>query len=45
MIFNALISVFKTRNLVDKKSAKEVSRNKYIIEKYHERSVTNRYFK
>ncbi len=45
MIFNALIAAMTSRNLDDKKVNKRTLRNKYIIEKYQERSIANRYFK
>lgn len=45
MIFNAFITAITTRNSVGKKSNNRACRNKYITEKYNERSITNRYFK
>lgn len=45
MIFDTLISAFTTRNTIDKNESSRVSRKKYIIDKYNERSITNRYFK
>jgi len=45
MSFNALISAITSRNSIGKKSECRASRNKYITNKYQERSITNRYFK
>ena len=44
MIYNAIISAMTCKNSKPKKSDK-VLRNKYISQKYNERSITNRYFK
>ncbi len=41
MIYNAIISAVRCRNSRPKKSDKE-SRNKYITQKYNERSIVNR---
>ncbi len=43
MIFNAIISAIATNKSSTKK--RQSLRNRYIIEKYQERSITNRYFK
>ncbi len=43
MIFNAFISAITCKNLRPKKSDR-ASRNKYITQKYNERSIVNRYF-
>ncbi len=45
MIFNTIVSVFGTKKALEKKSDGSTSRNKYISQKYHERSIVNRYFK
>ena len=45
MIYNALMSVFRSRGLIEKTAVLRSSRSKYINEKYQERSITNRYFK
>ena len=45
MIFNALIAAVKAKNFTGKKTNCTNSRSKYIMEKYQERSITNRYFK
>lgn len=45
MIFNAIVSVFVTKRALEKKSDDSISRNKYISQKFHERSIVNRYFK
>ncbi|WP_157814169.1 hypothetical protein [Olleya sp. Bg11-27] len=45
MIFNALLSVFGTKNTSDKKSTGSAARHRYIAERYHERAIINRYFK
>lgn len=45
MIFNTILSSLTSRNSAEKRSANRASRSKYIIEKYQERSITNRYFK
>ena len=45
MIFNALVSVFGSKNSSEKKSNRSQERDKYISQKYYERSIINRYFK
>lgn len=45
MVFNAIISAFTSQTSMGKKPKGKTARHKYVIEKYHERSVTDRYFK
>ena len=45
MIFNTLISTVTASNIIEKKASSRNSRNKYIMQKYQERSITNRYFR
>ena len=45
MIFNILISTLTRRGSIDKSPCNRTTRNKYISQKYNERSITNRYFK
>lgn len=45
MIFNAIISAVSCQNSANKKSNRRNARHKYIIDKYHERSISERYFK
>lgn len=45
MIFNAITTIMNARNSSRKKTSTNVSRNKYITEKYNERAIINRYFK
>ena len=43
MIYNAIISAVTCKNSKPKKSDR-ILRNKYITQKYNERSIVNRYF-
>lgn len=45
MIFNALVAAVTTQNSTDKTSNSRIARRRYVTEKYHERSIANRYFK
>ncbi len=45
MIFNALIVAITARHSIGKKLKDRTARHKYMIEKYHERSIVNRYFR
>lgn len=45
MSFNTIISAITCKNTLGKKPKKATTRHQYIIEKYHERSITDRYFK
>ncbi len=45
MIFNAIITAVTSQNSIDKKTDRKNARRKYIIDKFHERSITERYFK
>ena len=45
MIFNTLASVCGNKEALDKKSNRSQARDKYISQKYYERSIINRYFK
>ncbi len=45
MTINTLIATITCQNSIGKTSRNISARHKYIIEKYHERSITNRYFK
>jgi hypothetical protein len=44
MIFNTLISTVTNRNSSGIKTKNKSPRNKYISDKYHERSIINRLF-
>nr|WP_321222523.1 hypothetical protein [uncultured Psychroserpens sp.] len=45
MIFNTILSAVKGNTCRRNKSNVKTARHQYIIDKYHERSVTNRYFR
>lgn len=45
MFFNTIVSVFGSKNSLEKKSNKSQARDKHISQKYYERSIINRYFK
>ena len=45
MNLNTLMSKFSNRHVINKNSGSRAIRNKYITEKYNERSIINRYFK
>lgn len=45
MIFSTLIATVTNRNSTGIKTKKKSPRHKYISDKYHERSIINRYFK
>jgi len=45
MIFNTLIAAVTNRSSIGIKTKNKSLRSKYISDKYHERSIINRYFK
>lgn len=45
MIFKALLSAFRSQYLIEKKVKVRSARDKYIFDRYQERSISNRYFK
>lgn len=45
MIFNTIKAEVTSANSIDRKSKRRNARHKYIIDKYHERSIAERYFK
>lgn len=45
MIFKTILSEIKERIYKIKKSNSKTARHQYIIDRYNERSITNRYFK
>lgn len=45
MIFNTIITAVTCQNSAEKRSNRRNARHKYIIDKYYERSIAERYFK
>lgn len=45
MILNTLITTVNGQKAIDKKPNRNYARHKYIMDKYHERSISERYFK
>lgn len=45
MIFNTIIGMVTSQGTMGKKNSANANKRKYLSQRYHERSIVNRYFK